>query len=632
MSYYAAITFVHSDADKTRRLVRFRVIPHDRAQRDSGYSQGEDLSRPWFEERLPDEDRGPGWLRAEYAARLQANESIAYWLQVQVRPYTEEAVAYHIGMAWDEAQFAWQDVGELTLETLMSPTNTEALQFNIAHQPSCLSIPEATSPWDPRSIAWLRTRIYPLMQRWRFMLGGRSHHPRWDPAHAHEHHAWRRPHSFTALLPISHDVEGLRQSLTEVGDHIGHTPHAPFERVRTLHFFRALIVDGSRLAMDWVYDGPLDAHLDEFLLHLGPWLEGLLAKHCEVSGSLKEALYQARLRAQVSHIGDVRASAADVRAEAHLRQTVEDLIDDWQARGDLSHMSPEAIRCQIREHVLSQGDDRLPSGPRPGVSRRGFVRQWLDAGRAILSPWTGILRDDIRAWMLPPQSGLFRKLGAYTLLGVHWLWTHLPSRWMLRQAEAMERLEAPRHPIAHDLTDLDAVLEREEHQIQNPLALVCPITDHPRRRWLMHRILVGAEDVSRHLWNTGSLAGIFTIHTARIFQIDEGETFLFFSDYDGSWTRYLHDFLTVGASGVVPIFAHLDGYPLTQGLFGTPPGFANAFLEATRARQVPVQLWFSAWPELSLHNRQLNAALRKGLFAVTMTDEQAEQWLRQVRL
>ena len=66
----------------------------------------------------------------------------------------------------------------------------------------------------------------------------------------------------TALLPISHDVEGLRQSLTEVGDHIGHTPHAPFERVRTLHFFRALIVDGSRLAMDWVYDGPLDAHLD----------------------------------------------------------------------------------------------------------------------------------------------------------------------------------------------------------------------------------------------------------------------------------------------------------------------------------------------------------------------------------
>ena len=42
--------------DDVRRLCRFRIVPWDGGE-ESGWSQGDDLQRPWFEKRLPDEQR-----------------------------------------------------------------------------------------------------------------------------------------------------------------------------------------------------------------------------------------------------------------------------------------------------------------------------------------------------------------------------------------------------------------------------------------------------------------------------------------------------------------------------------------------------------------------------------------------
>jgi hypothetical protein len=42
---------------------------------------------------------------------------------------------------------------------------------------------------------------------------------------------------------------------------------------------------------------------------------------------------------------------------------------------------------------------------------------------------------------------------------------------------------------------------------------------HPVRRWLLRRVLAGAEDASRHLWAAGDLAGIDTIHVILHFEV-----------------------------------------------------------------------------------------------------------------
>jgi hypothetical protein len=629
LSYYAAITFDLCALDGSRHLVRFRVVPW--SELEDGLSEGEDLQRPWFERRLPGEDRAEGWLRAELGARVRAGAA-RYRLQSQVRQHTFEQQVYDIGRAWDEASHPWTELGELTLEQMLDPDETEALRFRIDHQPPCLGIPEARSPWDYRSIGWMRPRIYPWLQAWRALLGRGRSVPRWDRGRAAERHLWRRPHGFTVLLDVMSEPQALMAELVRVGDAIGELPEVPLERVSTLHFFRMQVIDAPhpRLLVDWVYDGPLEAHLDEFLLHVGPWFEALLRKHAQVQGPLRAALHAHCIRAQTLHSGDVRGTAEDVRQEHRLREVASAFADAQLASGRWTAQTPpETLRAELRAHVLARAEPGLPRGPRPRSSWRAFAGQWTDAARAVGAPWSGVLRQEIRRWLLPPsrRHGLLWRGTVEVLLAAHVVWTTLPSRWLLARARAMEAREPePALPPR----DEAAVVWREEHQAQNPLTMVSAVQDHPHRRWLLARVLHGADDASRHIWNRGELAGIDTIHCARIFQIDEGRRMIFLSDYDGSWERYLQDFLTVGAVAVVPIFANLVGCPKTSALFGTTRGFASRFLDFTRHDQAPVHLWYSAWPTLSLRNRLANARLREGLFAARMDEEQTRVWLQEV--
>ena len=100
----------------------------------------------------------------------------------------------------------------------------------------------------------------------------------------------------------------------------------------------------------------------------------------------------------------------------------------------------------------------------------------------------------------------------------------------------------------------------------------------------------------------------------------------FLSDYDGSWDRYLTDFLTRGGRAVIPIWANCRGCPKTRWMFGITDGFARRFLALTRSYQASAQLWYSACSDLSVSNMVNNAHLREGLFVESMTEAEARTW------
>jgi hypothetical protein len=639
LSYYAAISFDLVGLDGSRHLVRFRVIPHNR-EPDDGSSTGEDLRRPWFEDRLPEEDRGEGWLRAEYAARLSAGDPARYVLQTQVRPHTPEQQAYNIGLEWDDRQYPWSDLANISLDRLLDPDATESLRFRIDHQPPCLGIPQARSPWDYRSIGWMRPSIYRWMQNWRHLalkvrkaLGFGSV-PRWDRLRVREQRVWHRPNSFTVILDVVHQPEALISELVRVGDSIGKLPETPFHRITTLHFFRMQVIHAEqpRLLIDWVFNGPVAAHIDEFLIHVGSWFEGLLRRHAGVTGSIRAALHTNAIQAQALFSGDVGGTVDDVLREQRLREVVGEFIDKRLAEGGWPpETSPEAIRKTIRSHILAAADSKLPSGPRQRRGLLACIGQWSDASRSFASPWSGTLRSEIRRWLLPPSSryGFVRRVISEGLLAAHFLWTAIPTAWFLARARSLERQEANSLETPGTV-DIDALVHREDHQAQNPLTMLCDVRNHPHRRWLLARILNGANDASKHLWNQGGLAGINTIHCARFLLIEDGRRLIFMSDYDGSWDRYLNDFLSVGSVAVVPIFTNVIGCPPTQSLFGTTPGFGERFLTFTREKQTPVHLWYTAWPSLSLRNRIANSKLREGLFIDSMSEAAALAWLQEV--
>jgi hypothetical protein len=641
ISYYAAISFEFVALDTTHHLVRFRVIPENR-QEDSGISVGKDLERPWHEERSPNEYRGCYWLSEEARARIRSGKKMNYILQVQSRPITQDPQAYDIGREWEPSEFPWNDLARIALDRLLDPEVTEGLTFRIDHQPTCLSIPVADSPWDYRSIGWMRPRIYRYLQalRWsiqklrRLVLN--STVPKWDREGVTDEHEWRRPHSFTTLLEVKKEGESdLIEELTRKGDSLNNQHAASFRDVRSLHFLRMQVVhlDKPHLLIDLVHDRSIESHLDEFLLHEEHWLEPLLKKYVAFKGSMRRALLNGQVSAQTFHTGDRSGKAVDVLAEQRLREAVNSFLDMNLRLGIWKpDASAETIRKAIRSHILSLSDPSLPFRRRDRRTLRAILKKFFHAVIAFLNPWSGLLHDEVRRWLLPKRKrvSVLPRIGSELLLAFHFTWTYLPTRWFLWQVRKMEKIEAEGNQTLSKPRNYQQVVAREEFQIQNPLTVVGVVKQRGIRPWLLSKILAGANDASCQLWDRGELAGINTIHTARILQLKRGGQMIFMSDYDGSWERYLSDFLTVGAKAVVPIFSNLEDCPATTSLFDPTPGFADKFREFIRNYQEPVHLWYSAWPTLSLKNRLANARLRDGLFVEHMSEKQAAEWAQVV--
>ena len=149
------------------------------------------------------------------------------------------------------------------------------------------------------------------------------------------------------------------------------------------------------------------------------------------------------------------------------------------------------------------------------------------------------------------------------------------------------------------------------------------------RRFTLKIVLFVAGLLSRYHFVRGKLFGINSIHFARFSLIDEGKRMLFLSDYDGSWDLYLDDFLTVGATAVVPIWTNLKGCPTTCFLFWPKPGFGTIFRPFIRHHQTPNQVWYSAYDTLSVANILRFGHIRNGLFDELDWQEEQE-WLQQL--
>ena len=90
--------------------------------------------------------------------------------------------------------------------------------------------------------------------------------------------------------------------------------------------------------------------------------------------------------------------------------------------------------------------------------------------------------------------------------------------------------------------------------------------------------------------SNGALSGISTIHFARWVIIDNGTKLLFESNYDGSWERYIDDFIDKASVGLNAIWGNCPEYP--RGCCDI-----EAFKKSIRDNQVPSQFFYSAYPE-----------------------------------
>ncbi len=404
----------------------------------------------------------------------------------------------------------------------------------------------------------------------------------------------------------------------------------PFHELTLVHYARFVLLEGEfvrepLLAFSTDYDGPEGeshcsahraraGHLDELVGKAGPGLERVFS-HCVGyrAGKLRRFLENHQRRAATFYVGSSGRSRNQILWERELRRAVDRALD----RGDFEQSRPEVVRSAVLR-ALAPEYANIPTFPeQPDLTWRITLAEWALVGLVVWLVALGV------------SAGVARGLTHgqwFAAVGLTLVALALP---VLRFLE-LERTDPQFQPEfsaatrrAFEVASID-----ENEFLQNQLTHLVPIKPGPLR-WLLIRIVFLALGfLAKNLYNKGKLGGIPSIHFARWVLIPNRGV-LFFSNFDSSWPSYLGDFIDQASSGLTAVWSNTVGYPRTKLLLKAGSRDAARFLAWTRAHQHPTQVWYAAYPGLSIVNVNANTEIRRGLADPGCLD--AATWLFHLR-
>jgi hypothetical protein len=397
--------------------------------------------------------------------------------------------------------------------------------------------------------------------------------------------------------------EALVRLLTTMADAAGDR-RIPFERLSTTHFARLFVLDPAPgIPAGLVYmsdvDAPLWRHLRELVDVGGAGLDAVFS-HCEdwpegASALRKAAWLRARtVRANTVYVNTVGRGVAQVHGERRLRDAIEEYLDAKHA--DWRDADPVLVHAAVRRFVAGRSDLRWALRPARPPSLAFRVRS---AAGKVAGPVLVLLAAPLLVVALPVWAVLLRRHERRELPG-----TEQPGRERLRELAALE-----------------------DHVVQNPFTAVGSVKPGRFRLLTMLAVLRAVDYGTRHVFNRGVLTGVRSIHFARWVAIDDNRRLIFASSYDGSLESYMDEFIDKVAWGLNAVFSNGNGYPRTRWLLLDGARDEQAFKRFLRTRQIPTQLWYSAYNDLSTANVANNAAIRAGLAGRTPDRDEAQAWL-----
>jgi hypothetical protein len=131
----------------------------------------------------------------------------------------------------------------------------------------------------------------------------------------------------------------------------------------------------------------------------------------------------------------------------------------------------------------------------------------------------------------------------------------------------------------------------------------------------------------KYLFNQGKLMGIPTIHFARWVLFDNNKRVMFMSNFDGSWQQYLGDFIDKSGWGLTGIFSNTTIFPKTRFLFFGGAYDEEHFLAWSRNTELRTQIWYNAYPHLSIKNVNNNSRIRSLLFK-DLSEKKSQEFLQ----
>lgn len=414
----------------------------------------------------------------------------------------------------------------------------------------------------------------------------------------------------------SKDLLALKEYLAKIGSDDTGGGVVDFTNMKSLHFARWFLIDEAResdgkggyskekklpdsIAFTSNFDGSLDDHLMEMLtisknaiVKLYSYCKGFpadnptdeaiiafLKKH-----SSKNQLFWPAIRG---------GTVEQLKGESLLRSEIEAFLNKAITAGDMKGKGSEEIKNMIIDFVKS--DNRL---------------SWALIPRAKTS----------FGWKLKYYGKLvFKLIFILPMALLFGIWYAMSGIFNKKDNKYRKPIERSR--------DFETLLKNEDRIFMNQLTVYGGIKKPYWYRTTQLKIGLWIFSLNgAYRSNKGQLSGIETIHFARWSIFNNGKNVMFLSNFDGAWEIYLSEFIDRSAAAMNLTFGTTVGYPKVKGFLGEGAHDEQAFKTVVRNNQYPCQVWYSAYPQLTVKNILNNQKIRQFLSGVS--DESTVDWLK----
>jgi hypothetical protein len=388
----------------------------------------------------------------------------------------------------------------------------------------------------------------------------------------------------------------------------------PFGQFDRLHFARLVVLEDATLSDIEAYDMP------------PPKLPTYLAFMGDCDGPASELLVDlarrasAGLRQIFSHCEDFTPEADLLTwMQAHNRPLAASFVN-WVGRTVVQIKQESALQRALSSRVSRGSLASAAAARQQRLELIAFVESEVRAGRLALTP--------------PPSTPLKWRIAklanaiivpVISVMALPLLLLCSPLLiFQLRERETTDPEICPR-PAVSLLGELQRL---EDFDVTNQYTAFGSLKPGRFRRVLVSVLLALVEYFCRHVYTRGYLGRVQTIHFARWAFLDDKLRLVFASSYDGGHEAYMDDFINKVAWGLNLLFSNGIGWPHTDWLLARGARREHLFKYFQRRHQVPTQVWYKAYPGLTLVDMDRNQRIRQGLQSRHLGDAQVLAWLR----
>jgi len=411
---------------------------------------------------------------------------------------------------------------------------------------------------------------------------------------------------FTFITPIDPArVSELKNLLQSISESPLSNPDLPFTVLPALHFASLVIFYddyyGPYLVFENNVDGTPEEYIEELCQVAASGLHRIYgcclnynARGPQQLDDLRNYLRQHLVHPNAYHIGNTGRSVERTKGEAAVREVVESYLDESVDHRETT-LSAVSIRTGIQNFLRKQPAYVWASNFQPRMT-----------SLERLGPWMRLLGLGVAALILLPV--LLPLLAIFVVI--------------LRVKEKADPVEIG-PPDAEQIKELASA---EENVVQNHMASLCYVKPGWFRRTALKLVLYLTNLVAR-VSTQGKLSGLDSLHFAHWALIDNGRRLLFLTNYDGSWENYLDDFIDKAAIGLTAIWSNTANFPRTRFLLFGGARDEKRFKAIARKTQAYTNVWYSAYPELTVKAIDNNSAIRDDFYR-QLDEAETKRWLQ----